>query len=381
MLKNIARYDAGNVQGEAYLTDEGYIKANAIVTRTGVFTYKNPDGTIRKEYRPSDEVLNEDSLKSLHMIPVTNGHPEERLVTAENSKRLSIGYTGETVTFEEPYLLANFVITDLDAVKDVIENNRKELSLGYTVDLIPKSGEFEGEDYDYIQTNIRYNHLSIVQKARAGSEARIALDEEDAFEINYSNRESSTMAKRKIKIDQEEMMVEPVVAEHVEKLMMDLKNLQDEKRRVEEEMKMISDKLESATAEKDSMSEKVSSMESEMANKMDSSEIQKKVKDRFKLHKLADKTLSYEQIEKLDSMSDMEIKKNIILSVQKNADLSNKSDVYIQARFDSVVEDLNSQCDVKFKVAEAKNFKKDSSDSSSARSNMIEKMQKAHIGG
>ena len=47
-LNDVARFDRGQVKGDAFITDEGYIKANAIVTRTGVFLYKNPDGTIRK---------------------------------------------------------------------------------------------------------------------------------------------------------------------------------------------------------------------------------------------------------------------------------------------------------------------------------------------
>ena len=45
-LTNLARYDKGIVQGETSITDEGFIKGRAIVTRCGVFLYKNADGTI-----------------------------------------------------------------------------------------------------------------------------------------------------------------------------------------------------------------------------------------------------------------------------------------------------------------------------------------------
>lgn len=91
---DIARYDKGVVQGETTVTEEGFIKARAIVTRTGVFLYKNADGTIRKELRHPDDVWQLDSLESMKMIPIVNGHPTERLVTSENAKRLSIGFTG-----------------------------------------------------------------------------------------------------------------------------------------------------------------------------------------------------------------------------------------------------------------------------------------------
>ena len=43
------------------------------------------------------------------------------------------------------------------------------MSLGYNLDLIEEPGEWNGEKYDAIQTNIRINHLAIVDKARAGS--------------------------------------------------------------------------------------------------------------------------------------------------------------------------------------------------------------------
>ena len=74
-LKSLARYDKGLVRGETEITEEGYIKARAIVTRCGVFLYKNADGTVRKELRHPDDVLVQDSLESIKMIPVVNISP------------------------------------------------------------------------------------------------------------------------------------------------------------------------------------------------------------------------------------------------------------------------------------------------------------------
>lgn len=228
-LNDVARFDRGQVKGDAFITDEGYIKANAIVTRTGVFLYKNPDGTIRKELRHPDEVFKIDSLDTMKMIPVTNGHPQERLVSAENAKRLAIGYTGETITQDGEFVLSNLVITDLASVKDVTDKNRRELSLGYTVDLIPEEGSYNGQPYNFRQSNIKYNHLSIVDNARAGSEARIALDSFDAEEILI---EEANMAKRKIKIDDDEILMEDNVANQVEQLLARIANLEAENSRI-----------------------------------------------------------------------------------------------------------------------------------------------------
>lgn len=371
----VARFDKGQVKGEAQITDEGYIKAHAVVTRTGVFLYKNPDGTLRRELRHPDEVLQADSLSTMKMIPVTNGHPAERLVTADNAKQLAIGFTGEQISQDNQYILANFLITDADGVRDVIENNKKELSLGYTVDLVPEIGDYFGEPYDYRQTNIKYNHLSLVSSARAGPEARIALDSEDAEEVNLT--EAKEMTKRKIRIRGDDYMMEPDAAEGAEKLMEDLRNLEDEKRRVESEIARLREQLDKSSAETDSMKEKMGGMQEEIDRKMDSNEIKRGVKERLRLYKVAERCLDREACEKMDDLSDMEIKKAIIKSKSKNVSLDGKSDIYIQARYDSIVEDLPQHSEVKANPAyRVKPSRGDGVDSDEARDRMIAKFNK-----
>jgi hypothetical protein len=353
MSDRVARFDKAGVRGDAQVTDEGYIRANAVVTRSGVFIYKNPDGTIRRELRHPDEVFKADSLESMKMIPITNGHPVERLVNAQNAKRLAVGYTGETIDRDDIFVLTKLVITDEDTVKEVQHNAKRELSLGYTVDLISEKGTYNGEAYDYRQENIKYNHLSLVDNARAGSQAQIALDSSDAYEIT---NEESIMAKRKIKIDQEELMVEKETADSYEKLVEDLKNLADEKARVESEMAMIQEELDKVKAERDALEEKSSelppedkpgSAEEQKEPKMDSAEFKKKVKERVKLEKLAETVLDGETFKKVESASDMDIKKQIILSKYPKANLDGKSEIYITARFDGVLEEIEAKPTVK----------------------------------
>lgn len=368
----VARYDKGVVRGEAEVTEEGYIKANAVVTRTGVFLYKNPDGTIRRELRHPDEVLVADSLDSMKMIPVTNGHPPERLVTAENSKALAIGFTGEQVSLDNQYILANFLITDADGVREVIENNKKELSLGYTVDLVPEEGEYFGEPYDFRQTNIKYNHLSLVAAARAGPEARIALDSDDAQEIDKTE---VVMTKRKVRIRGDDYMMEPDAAEGAERLMEDLRNLEDEKRRVESEIAMIRDKLDKTTAERDSMRDKIGGMQEEIDRKMDAEEIRRGVRERLKLYRVAEKKMDNGFMERIDHLTEMEIKKSIIKAYCPNASLDGKSDIYIQGRFDAVLEDMPKSDNPRATPAYHTEVRRgDAAPSESAREAMIKRM-------
>lgn len=418
-FKEVARYDKGIVQGETIVTDEGFIKARAIVTRTGVFLYKNADGTIRKELRHPDDVLQNDSLDSMKMIPMVNGHPAERLVNSENAKRLSIGYTGETVDKEDPFIVANLVVTDANAIKEILSKEKVQLSLGYTVDLEPEQGFYFGEPYDFRQRNIKYNHLALVDTARAGPEARIALDGEDAEEYQ---KEGAIMAKtKKIKIDGEEYMVDNEVGEKVESMIEQKERLLKEKDALEAKIEALENEMDKSNAERDSMAEKLeerkskdsinaqgkeeeptyrdpqprSTMETHVpspnvttstgedlphVSKVDAADVNTLVRERVRLHKMAERILDKKILARLDDMSEMEIKKSIIKACQKNANLDGKSEVYINARFDSVLEDLPRE-KVIAKASKYNEVQHDQADAQSARHAMIARQKKVSHGG
>lgn len=371
---SFARYDHGEIKSYSNFTGEGFLRCDAIVTRKGVFIYKNPDGTIRRELRHPDDVLTSDSLKTMKMIPVTNEHPKERFVTAENAKELSVGFTGEDIREDGEYIYSNFVITDEETINDIVNKGKKELSLGYTVDLVEEKGNFDGEDYDFRQTNIKYNHLSIVKEARAGGKARIKLDRNDAVEI--TKNEEANLAKRKIKVDEEEMVVEAEVADTIESLLERLKN-------AESTLVEIKESLDKITGEKDGINEEVKELKheneelkEELEQKIDAAEFDKRVKARVSLLKAAESVLDANDIESLSSVSDIEIKKKIILNRNSNANLDGKSDTYISARFDTIMEDVASNPIVpKSKNA---NFDSQNLKPEDARQLMIQKLKNFH---
>lgn len=378
----------------AYITPEGYIRAKAIVTRSGVFTYANGDGSQRKELRLPQDVFHSDALGSMRLIPVTNGHPPEKLVTAENSKRLTVGYTGDTVEQSGDYVLTNLVITDAETVRMVKEQGRRELSLGYTVDLEPEEGEYNGERYDYKQTNIKYNHLALVDSARAGSAARIKLDGNDAVQID-----GDTMAnKRKIKIDAVEYMVDTPVAEYIDKrregdrdrdrdgdvddmdrvrhLEDNVRNLTDELERVRGELETQKAELERARREHDKMlaeRDAVGSgeMDGKDIMKKDSADFRKAVSERVKLLKTASAFLPSEEVDRLDSASDIEIKKAVIGATKKHVNLDGKSEVYAETMYDIIVSEVHCQPVLTNVKASVKTDARSEVDPDAARQEMI----------
>jgi hypothetical protein len=175
---------------KASTTAEGFLQDSPILTRTGIFDYRAPDGSIRREYRPPEEVFSADALASIKGKPVTDGHPG--LVTPANAKQHTVGAVLSEGRQDGDNVVADIVVYDMAP----IAAGNKELSLGYSVDLDETPGEINGERYDAVQRNIRVNHLALVKAGRAGN-ARLNLDAAEAA----SEEETTTMTLVKVRLD------------------------------------------------------------------------------------------------------------------------------------------------------------------------------------
>jgi hypothetical protein len=198
-------------------TDEGFIRIPARVTRSGVFLYRTLDGKVIREMRPKEEVFNEDSLKSLLGKVVTNDHPSEN-VNVNNCKQYQVGFIGDSVAVEnDEFVKVSMTITDADTIRD-IENGKKELSCGYSAIILDNNSD---ENYDTIQTNIRYNHVAIVDRGRAGRKVRIDNEDADLVEDDKkpekNKQEEIQMKEEQVKSDSEKMLFE-VQQKEIEKL-------------------------------------------------------------------------------------------------------------------------------------------------------------------
>ena len=50
------------------------LSTNQVITRSGIFVYKDASGKSIREYRPDEEVFKADSLTSIRGMPITDGH-------------------------------------------------------------------------------------------------------------------------------------------------------------------------------------------------------------------------------------------------------------------------------------------------------------------
>ena len=159
---------------DTYFTPEGYLIDHPILTRVGIFEYHNPDGTIRRELRLPEEVFAAESLASYKGKPVILTH-EAGLVDVENVQQEHIGTILSEGMQDGDNVRAQIVIHDAES----LDYGLRELSLGYTQTPDETPGVWNGQPYDAIQRNIQINHLALVEKARAGEQARLNIDGEE----------------------------------------------------------------------------------------------------------------------------------------------------------------------------------------------------------
>lgn len=167
-----------------------------ILTRVGIFEYRRPDGSIRRELRLPEEVFAPESLASYKGKPVILTH-EAGMIDSDNVQQEQIGTILSDGTQDGDNVRAQIIIHDARK----LDYGLRELSLGYSLDLEETPGEWQGQPYDAIQRNIRVNHLALVEKARAGDSARLNIDGEDT----HAEKGGNTMSKRKDGLTPEEI--------------------------------------------------------------------------------------------------------------------------------------------------------------------------------
>lgn len=169
------RIDRGNLSKPVKMSN-GWLRIDGRLTRTGVFTYRNDDGTMRRELRLPEEVFKTDAMQSFALVPVTDEHPPGFL-DAKNTREYARGSVAGTLRKDGEFIAGELLVTDADLIKKLEDGAARELSCGYNCDLDEKPGvTADGLRYDAIQRNIRGNHVAVVAKGRAGPEARVRMD-------------------------------------------------------------------------------------------------------------------------------------------------------------------------------------------------------------
>ena len=155
---------------------EGFLILNSYPGRSGILRYRNADGSSRLELRHPDHVFNRDSLATLAGKPVTvDRHPTEMLTPDNVAKHASGSFANDIEVMGNGLIKIAINLHRRDGIDAVKEKGLRQLSLGYRTDFVHAPGVWNGERYDGLQTNIVYNHGTILRLGRAGAECGLPL--------------------------------------------------------------------------------------------------------------------------------------------------------------------------------------------------------------
>lgn len=325
-MADVLFQDKLNIPTQRKFKDSGQMIAPCSIARTGVMSYLAKEcGDAFKDRDPmsivkiatlAEDLFCKDSIESYRSAPITVGHPEDD-VNTENSKDLVKGMLEGLPLRDGELLSATLVLNDADAIS-ITKQSDSQLSSGHTARLVLCDAAVTG--YDAKKTHIRCNHVAIVPRGRAGADVRIADADavaEEVFVEPVFDAEGNEVKPVEVPAAVvPAVVVEPVAAEVVEPVAVAL----GDAAALAIEVAQLTVKLEDAQAE---------------INTLKLIDIDTLVQERLELVsnvlKLADGIV-------VTGKSAMELKREVVAKC-RDADMTGKSDAYIEARYEVLLED------------------------------------------
>jgi len=189
MNKNTVAFDKASAR---HYDDNGFLIVDStVITKAAVNPYYG------KEI-PDYESLGLDPEKIYNMLrdPVelekgmhTLGEKQLLIkhifVSADEPQKESIaGTIGSNLEMVGNDVKGSLTVWDKEAINLIESGKLAELSASYFYDPVMKSGTFNGQPYDGIMTNIRGNHVALVERGRIGRDALVADALPKLMELN-----------------------------------------------------------------------------------------------------------------------------------------------------------------------------------------------------
>ena len=335
-------------------TPQGFLLVDTFFTRAGIFNYLGDDGKTIKEYRSPEEVFSEASMDSLKFAPITaQAHPDAK-VDVGNVKTVQVGMVGENLrrvtNNQGDFLAGKSIFTDKAEIDRILDRHRRgediQVSCGYSCLLTPETGKIDEGEFDAKQSNIVYNHLATVDKGRAGEYVKLKLDQQgrkgnmpdksvqitrpaikldgftmDALLVEVPEAQVQAFNSLLVKLDEAVKLVQVNLDREQSELSKKAKTITE----LEAEKDEHKDSLDKAKNDLEGAKEELSDWQNPTSEK-----VQALIKSRTDLEDIA-KNLEI----KTDGLSDKQIKVEVVKKVHDGLDISEKEDVYINARFDS----------------------------------------------
>lgn len=370
-METARRYDLLELLQTPTKDSRGFLTAPVVLARPGVFPYILADGALRREFKPPEEILSADTARSAGLAPVTDGH--HGMVTCEEPWRVR-GFVHPGVAAEDGKLKGIETIFDADLIREVEAGEKRQVSIGFIADIDPTPGEWNGEPYDVVQRNIRINHLAHVPEGRCGATCQIQLGDAaigaqvaraDSGQITgcafgcpckgpqstgtQGDRRQSNVnngiPQKAVQVGSTQYDCAAPVADHIAVLEASLQTARSEK-------EALAGQVATLTKEKDTLQGQFDAQKVELAQAKTDLEAAKAaqvipadkvdalIEDRLSLVTTVKSYLGDEFDPKGKSNRDLKVA--LIQLVDKEFDPKDRSDEYVDARFDGTVRSLDA---------------------------------------
>ena len=173
------------------------------ISRVGVFFYSGrcisedlDPNQLYPVFRPPEELSDPECIESFKLLPWSDDHPDRLLGNTPGAipaeEKGIEGVIGEKVFFDpsEGMLKANIKVFSRRH-DNAVSLGKRELSAGYHCKYEYSPGEWNGKPYQFIQRQIRGNHLASVDSGRMGPEVAVM----DGFRFTIDSSELKQMKK------------------------------------------------------------------------------------------------------------------------------------------------------------------------------------------
>lgn len=187
------------------------------LTKAGVFQYLGSEiqgapepNRVYNVLRPPEELSRQETLNSFNLMPLIDDHTFLGKDGERPEKKGVQGVTGESATFEGG-VLRNTLRIFSEYMKsrvrpsDPMVKPKTNLSASYRCVWDHNPGVYEGVPYEFIQRDIRVNHIALVDVGRTGPDV-VVLDHASAV---FESKESDMLTEEQL-ADLKQVIVETV---------------------------------------------------------------------------------------------------------------------------------------------------------------------------
>jgi len=148
------------------------------LSKVGIYDYLGSEigapepGRMYKVLRPEDELSRLETVQSFKGMPLVNDHTMiGDGLTAPEEKGID-GVIGDNVYYRDGTLYGNLRLYT-NKIKSLVDQGKKDLSLGYCARYEEAPGNWRGQAYDFVQRFITGNHVALVQDGRCGDSVAV----------------------------------------------------------------------------------------------------------------------------------------------------------------------------------------------------------------